>query len=198
MANSFLSTGVLAVTTKVGKIDMFLVMVSDPDLKGMVFTVDKITNSLYEFPAKFLKAKGIKADYKLGWIEATGKPVMRRLLPDGTVDTNDTLASDDKGINKLLTAIEKQVKANPLMLESILCIEDLICVAGNAMLATGIDKDQVATLAETFLNGKIAKVQQEIRDDWKIDAKHTLTGAINTAAKNLKSAEVSAKSKAVK
>lgn len=193
MANSFLSTGILSVNVKVGKQDMFLVMVSDPDLKGLVFMVDKINNPIYEFPKKYLAAKGIKADYKLGWIQSTGKAIMRRLLPDGTVDTEGTLAIDDKGISKLLTAIEKQVKANPMLLESLLSIEDLVGVAGNAMMATGIPKEQVSQFAETFLNGKIAKVQDEIRNDWKIESRHSLSAAINPT---LKSAEVATKAKA--
>lgn len=184
MSTNFLSTGVLSVTCKQGKEDRFLVMVSDPDLKGLVFMVERINNPLYEDPRAYLTAQGNKALYKLGWIEATGKPVMRRLLPDGSVDTAGTLASDDKAINKLLGEIEKQVKRNPMVLESILSISDMACVAGNALLSLGVSLEDVKQFSETLLNGKIAVVQNSIKEDWKIDAKYTLMGAVKTANDN--------------
>lgn len=167
MSANFLHTGLLSVAIKVAKQDKFYVMLSDESLKGLVFQVDLINNPLYENPSEYLSENNIKPMYKLGWTSKDNKPVFRRLLlADGTVDTKGTLSVDDKGINKLLTLIEKQVAKNPLMLGSLLDVEDLANITVQALVATGVSLEDALDQGETFLRGKIAKTQAEIAENW--------------------------------
>jgi hypothetical protein len=162
----FLSTGLLSVPVKVAKSDKFYVMLSDESLKGNVYQVDLICNPLYEDPASYLSENNIKPMYKLGWTVKDNKPVFKRLLADGTVDVKGVLSVDDKGINKLLSLIEKQVAKNPLMLGSLLDVEDLANITVQALVATGTPLDEALSQGEHFLQSKIQQTQKEISEQW--------------------------------
>jgi hypothetical protein len=166
MSANFLSTGLLSVPVKVAKADKFYVMLSDESLKGNVYQVDLICNPLYEDPASYLNENNIKPMYKLGWTVKDNKPVFKRLLADGTVDVKGTLSVDDKGINKLLSLIEKQVAKNPLMLGSLLDVEDLVNITVQALVATSIPLDEALSLGEDYLKTKIQQTQKEIAENW--------------------------------
>lgn len=166
MSSNFLSTGLLSVAIKVAKQDKYLVMLSDESLKGLVFQVDIINNPLYENPSEYLTENNIKPMYKLAWTAKDNKPVFKRLLDTGEIDVKGTLSVDDKGINKLLSLIEKQVSKNPLMLGSLLDTEDLANITIQALIATGIPLDEALRQGEEFLKCKIQKTQQEIAENW--------------------------------